>query len=401
MRFWLPTAITVKKRAGFEYLTKKHYFCTIFLKPKNNNMKRILISLIMLTAAFQMAVAQINYSKRLQQGVSYTGRTLALSDGSVRYDWTGTYLQTDFTGGSIAIEVSDTKKTYHNLFIDGKLIRRITIEGERPQRIVLAKGLTRKPHRLCLQRVTEGSGGCTTIHGFYLAQGGTLQQVAPRKRFIEFYGDSYTCGYGTEAAGPKEKFTYETEDFNHAYACLIARYFEADYAAIAHSGMGMVRNYGDKKQTSDYTMLDRQGHLFDNFDTLRYDFQAYKPQLVCIQLGTNDFSRNNTPTVEQYCGNYQKFIENLRKAYGDIPILCILPYSAGAYLQTAFKELAHRMSYDEHVYIAEPMLKVINNPADLGADWHPNTQGQQKIAMKLIPQISNIMGWKLENKVIE
>ena len=59
------------------------------------------------------------------------------------------------------------------------------------------------------------------------------------------------------------------------------------------------------------------------------------------------------------------------------------------------------MSYDEHVYIAEPMLKVINNPADLGADWHPNTQGQQKIAMKLIPQISNIMGWKLENKVIE
>ena len=203
MRFWLPTAITVKKRAGFEYLTKKHYFCTIFLKPKNNNMKRILISLIMLTATFQMAVAQINYSKRLQQGVSYTGRTLALSDGSVRYDWTGTYLQTDFTGGSIAIEVSDTKKTYHNLFIDGKLIRRITIEGERPQRIVLAKGLTRKPHRLCLQRVTEGSGGCTTIHGFYLAQGSTLQQVAPRKRFIEFYGDSYTCGYGTEAAGPK------------------------------------------------------------------------------------------------------------------------------------------------------------------------------------------------------
>lgn len=364
-------------------------------------MKRILASLVILMTIFQMADAQIDYSRRLQQGVSYTGRTLALSDGSVRYDWTGTYLQTDFTGGSIAIEVSDTKKTYHNLYIDGQLIRRITIEGQKPHRIVLADNLTGQSHRLCLQRVTEGSGGCTTVHGFYLVKGGRLQKVAPRNRFIEFYGDSYTCGYGTEAAGPKVKFTYETEDFNHSYACLIARYFDADYAAVAHSGMGMVRNYGDKKQTSEYTMLDRQGHIFDDFDTLRYDFRAYKPQLVCIQLGTNDFSRNNTPTVDQYCGNYQKFIQNLRKAYGNIPVLCILPYSAGAYLQTAFKDLARRMESDKHIYMSEPMLEIINNPADLGADWHPNTQGQQKIAMKLIPQISNIMGWKLEDKVVK
>ena len=31
----------------------------------------------------------------------------------------------------------------------------------------------------------------------------------------------------------------------------------------------------------------------------------------------------------------------------------------------------------------------------MGSDWHPNYQGQAKIAMTLIPQISAIMGWYL------
>lgn len=364
-------------------------------------MKRQILFLALLLTVVSVSATRIDYTHLHRDGVSFTGRTLANVDGSVSYDWTGTYLQTDFTGGAIAIEISETKKTWHNLFIDGRFVRRFAVEGKQPQRIVLADNLSKGTHRLRLQRSTEGSSGITTIHGFYLARGARMQKVAPKERFIEFYGDSYTCGYGTEASGPKEHFSHATEDFNHSYACLIARYFDADYAAVAHSGQGMVRNYGDKSQASKYTMLNRMEHVFDEVDSIDYDFKAYRPQLVCIQLGTNDFSRNNVPTIDGYCGAYKKFITRLRKAYGDVPILCILPYSATTYLQTAFGELQHRMASDRHVYFAEPMLKVINNPKDLGADWHPNIQGQQKIAMKLIPQISNIMGWKLTGKVVE
>lgn len=364
-------------------------------------MKRQLLFIVLLAATIDAAAIRIDYSHPLREGVSYTGRTLTRNDGSVSYDWTGTYLQTDFTGGAIAIEISEKKLTYHNLFIDGQFIRRFAVSGEGPQRIVLADNLTKGKHRLRLQRSTEGSSGMTTVHAFYLARGGSMQRVEPLERFIEFYGDSYTCGYGTEAGGPKEHFSHATEDQNHSYASLIARYFDADYAVIAHSGQGMVRNYGDKNQRSKYTMLQRMEQVFDEVDSIKYDFRAYRPQLVCIQLGTNDFSRNNYPTVDGYCGAYQKFIARLRQEYGDVPILCILPYSAPAYLQTAFTELGRRMASDKHVYLSEPMLQVMRNPQDLGADWHPNVQGQRKIAMKLIPQISLIMNWDMPARPIE
>jgi lysophospholipase L1-like esterase len=351
--------------------------------------------------AIPVMASKIDYSHLLQKGVSFTGRTLTNADGSVSYDWVGVYLQTDFTGGSIVLEASEKGTSYHNVYIDDQFVSRIKISGKEPQRIVLAENLSNKIHRLRLQKITEAYNGCTTIHGFYLSKGGKLSPVAPKKRFIEVFGDSYTCGYGTEASGPKERFKLETEDFDHSFACLIARYFDADYAVEAHSGMGMVRNYGDKKQTSEKNLYTRHTQIFDDYDSTAYDFKAYKPDIVLIQLGTNDFSRNNTPTPDQYVGNYEKMIQSLRSHYGNVPILCILPYSAGTYLQTAFEVLKERMSSDKDVHIAEPMLKIISMKNDLGADFHPNTQGQQKIAMKLIPQISTITGWNLENKVIK
>jgi len=356
---------------------------------------------ILLLLALPVMASKIDYSRLLQKGVTFTGRTLTNSDGSVSYDWVGVYLQTDFTGSSIAIEVSESNTSYHNLYIDGKFVRCLKFSGKEPQRILLAENLSKKVHRLRLQKITEGYNGCTTIHGFYLPKGGKLEPVAPKKRFIEVFGDSYTCGYGTEASGPKEHFKLETEDFDHSFGCLIARYFDADYAVEAHSGMGMVRNYGDKNQTSKTNLFTRHTQVFDDHDSIAYDFKAYKPDIVLIQLGTNDFSRNNTPTPEQYVGNYEKMIKSLRSHYGNIPILCILPYSAGTYLQSTFQVLRDSMAYDKDVHIAEPMLKIISMKEDLGADFHPNIQGQQKIAMKLIPQISTITGWKLEDKVIK
>jgi hypothetical protein len=44
---------------------------------------------------------------------------------------------------------------------------------------------------------------------------------------------------------------------------------------------------------------------------------------------------------------------------------------------------------------------MVTEERDMGADWHPNYQGQCKIAMALIPQISAIMGWELTDKVVK
>ena len=64
-------------------------------------------------------------------------------------------------------------------------------------------------------------------------------------------------------------------------------------------------------------------------------------------------------------------------------------------------EVSRRVSGMKNVYVATEMPGIVSHATDMGADWHPNYQGQRKIAMTLIPRISQIMGWQLENKVVE
>ena len=334
-------------------------------------------------------------------GITYTGRVSTGADGSVSYDWTGVYLQTDFTGGSFAIIASDAGASWHNLFIDGKWVRKLLIEGNTPQRIVLAEKLGKGTHRLKLQKCTEGQYGCTTIHRVKLAINGTLKAVERKQRMIEVYGDSYTCGYGTESDKANDPFKLETENCDKAYGCILARYFDADYALTAHSGQGMVRNWGDVKQRSDVNMSSRFTQLFDDHGTQPYDFSFYTPQLVFINLGTNDFSPVAIPTDEQYVGAYVKMIETIKSHYPAAKVLCITPHSASRYLKAALQLLRERVAGMPDVYMANPLDDMVTVERDMGADWHPNFQGQRKIAMALIPQVSAIMGWELTDKVVE
>ena len=339
-------------------------------------MKRHGLLLCLLVLMLQAMAQKTDYTRLITQGVTYTGRTLAHADGSVSFDWIGVYAQTDFTGGTIAVDMSSTRPCYFNVFIDGEWTQKIFADSLSHQRIVLAEKLGKGTHRLRLQRACEGNG-ITTIHGFYGAKGARLKAVERKSRMIEIFGDSYTCGYGSDSPTQNEHFKIETENVDHAYGCLIARYFDTDYAIQAHSGQGMVRNYGDKKQRSDYSMLDRHTKVYDNDKTVEYDFKAYRPDIVLINLGTNDFSREVTPTPDQYVGNYVKMIKSLRSHYGNVPILCIMPHSARKYLQACFPILRERCYDDKQVYFAEPMLEVLRDGRDYGADGHPNYQGHR------------------------
>ena len=88
--------------------------------------------------------------KRVSAGdknqITFTGRVQHLQDGSVRYDWTGVYMQTRFTGSRIAAVLSDEGTSYHNVFVDGKWIKKIKVSGKEPQTVTLANKLAKGTH---------------------------------------------------------------------------------------------------------------------------------------------------------------------------------------------------------------------------------------------------------------
>ena len=218
--------------------------------------RRLIFAVLALLCAGAVSAQKRTEAPAASSEVRYVGRTQT-NGGDVSFDWSGTCFECRFTGGSLAMRVSDTKKNYYNLTVDGRDAGVVTTFGT-DSVVVLAEKLGRGEHTVRMQKRTEGEQGRTTIHAFLLDRGRRLLPAAPAPgRHIEFIGNSLTCGYGTEGLSKDEPFKPQTENCNKAYACIIARYFGADYTLIAHSGRGAARNYGDKNTTSQNTMADR------------------------------------------------------------------------------------------------------------------------------------------------
>ena len=234
-----------------------------------------------------------------------------------------------------------------------------------------------------------------------MAASGYLQEEPEvRTRHIEFVGNSLTCGYGAEGKDRNEPFRLETENCNLSFSTIIARYFDADYSLIAHSGRGAVRNYGDSVRVSAITMKDKMLQTFDEGSAEQWNFKAYRPDLVVINLGTNDFSLEPQPYRSEFVKAYTQILKQLRQHYGQIPILCIYCCTVPAPVYTFYEEAVSGMN-DRNIYLLKLKEGLFNEVLDYGAVWHPNYSGQRKMAMNIIPFISTVMGWELPEKKVE
>ena len=329
--------------------------------------------------------------------VRYTGRVIKGHDGSVSFDWSGTYAELKFTGGFLAIRVSDSRKSYYNIFINGQRVNVVSTFGK-DSVIVLAAGLKGRYNTAYIQKRSEGEQGKTTIHSIILAGKGDILGYNPgRTRHIEFIGNSLTVGFGTEGKSKDEKFKAETENCDLAFGAIISRYFDADYTLIAHSGWGAARNYGDSLRVSRISMKDKMLQTFDMEPSQLWNFKDYRPDIVVINLGSNDFSTKPHPLKEEFLGCYSIIIDRLRDKYGDVSILCVAPNRGPAfeYLQEFVKVRA-----DKKLFFTAYLQGVYNGDSDLGSVGHPNYNGQQKMAMTLIPYISTATGWPLTGKPV-
>lgn len=330
--------------------------------------------------------------------IEYTGRTLA--EGSdVTYDWSGVYFRVKFNGPYLAMKCSDTQNCWFNLWIDkemGPEADRKFMVGAKDTLVVLAEGLGKGEHEIILQKRTEGEQGRFTVHSF-ISEGEILQADGRKERHIEFIGDSYTCGYGTESGDKNDPFLAETENCNLTYAAICARYFGADFNLVSHSGQGIARNYDDYRPG--YNMPDRYSQTFDESTEKVWNASdaAYTPDVVVIYLCTNDFSTARQPHEDIFAGRYIELLKKIKANYGeDIPILCmasnVTPFSFD------YIRMACMTSGLKNVYCLGLTKGVHNYEDELGASWHPNYQGHIKVASCMIPYVSTLTGWSMEEK---
>ncbi len=263
---------------------------------------------------------KLNYD--LQSEVRYFGRTYN-DKGTYFFNWSSSGFTFSFKGsGAKATIVSSapggSNTAYIKIYVDGVFVKDVALT-KTSEEITLAENLdATKEHTIKIVKRTNARSSSAGVNSITLLDGEKLAPDSAKTRLIEFIGDSLTVGYTTMTDTPSAWST-ATEDSTKTYAEQIANYFDADYMVTAISGRGVVRNTGgdtDKLLPAIYPMLDEY-----NNPGVAYDF-AVQPDVIIINLGTNDASGNNTDlTSEAFRTGLKAFLKDVRKYNPNAEIL--------------------------------------------------------------------------------
>jgi lysophospholipase L1-like esterase len=310
---------------------------------------------------------------------------------SPRFQWSSVSIQARFKGTSVQADLDGGNNNYFEVVVDGQRKPRIaTTSGRR--KVPVVSGLPDAEHDLVLWRRTEANNGSTSqFFGFDLGGGTLLPSTAPAHK-LEVIGDSITCGYGNEGAGPTCDFSYDTENGYLAYGSVAARELDADLYTECWSGKGMYQNYGDDKSET-MPVLYKRTRPTDAASSWTF---AWKPDAVVINLGTNDFSKGDPG--QPFLNAYEAFVADLRTHYPNAYIFLIDgPMMSGDALNTA------RGYLDQVVKVRKDagdtrIQQIAIDPQDqakngIGCNYHPSVATDDVVGKKLAAAIKTTMGW--------
>ena len=285
----------------------------------SKNMQFIKNTLTILLFVFSLATsAQNNNGKKTTY--LYQGRIEKLPNDKAILISSGASVSFSFKGKSckVALQVKDTynKHGYVSVELDGKYIGRLRIDSD--LKFYPINATTNKTHTVTIYKATEAANGGIL---FDKAKATTLLQIQQKnKKKIEFIGNSITCGMGADTkeipCGTGEWF--DQHNAYLAYGPQVSRQLDLDFQLSSVSGIGMYRNWNDEHQ-EEAIMPDVYENLYLNKDTSKpYDF-SFKPDIISIALGTNDFSdgdgkKKRLPfNPEKFVSNYVAFLKMLYK----------------------------------------------------------------------------------------
>ncbi|MDM8158687.1 SGNH/GDSL hydrolase family protein [Labilibaculum sp. K2S] len=328
--------------------------------------------------------------------IHYMGR-VELQNDQARYNWPGVVVSAKFTGSSLGIHIKGGASNYFNVWID-----------DRPEKVLHAVNDTTWWYPECLEKGihyfrlvkrTEADMGMVSFSGICIGENESLlKSDIFQERKLLFIGNSITCGYGAEGKDKSESFNPTTENCEKSYATIIARAFCAQYQLISHSGLGMVRNYGDTQKLSVKIkpMPARLDYLFDGDSTKHYDLSLFYPDAVVVNLGTNDFSTQPFPDEADFIGAGKQLIIKLRNCYPGVKIFCItgpmINEPCYSYTKKIVESIRTEMRTTDVLFLGIPN-DLLNLDSDLGSDWHPSYRGQLKTANHIIPLMSTVLDW--------
>ena len=256
--------------------------------------------------------------------------------------------------------------------IDGEMSYVRLSEAYKDVSITIAEDLDPNNHVIKISKSTDAKNDGIYINS--ISYNGTLTKSEPAEHKIVFLGDSITAGCGVYKSSEENFSKYGITASYFSYANVASDILGADYYSVANGG---------------WSLCNDGWRIYDIYDTFSmhswtklgdYDF-SFKPEVVVINLGTNDRGNTDEADVKAEAKN----IIDLVKAN-----------NANA---TIF--WAYEMMQDDAANIAwikavceENGVHYVALPENVdGWGSHPTVEGQKAAGEKLAEFIAQKMGW--------
>ena len=325
-----------------------------------------------------------------------------LSGSGIEFEFVGTRCEIKIGGDSIAMSddpANETNKARFAIYVNGERVVDEIVRGKSKSYKVID---SETEVRAVVTVIKLSEAAMSSIYISQIDVNGTISPTANKPVFIEFIGDSITCGYGVDDEDENHNFSTATEDVTRAYAYRTAKALDVDYSMVSYSGYGIVSGYtGDGVKNAKELVppyYENPAYTIGDFgkvkpQNLKWDFTTRQPDLILINLGTNDdsYCLEDEEKRAEYCGLYKEFLKTVRKNNPAAKIVCALGIMTER-LCPYVEKIASEYTAETGDGNISTFRFDVQLPEDgYSANWHPTAKTHGKAADKLTAHLKTLI----------
>lgn len=326
----------------------------------------------------------------------------AFSGAGAEFIYTGKKLDITIVGDGASTAGNADNYARVAIYVDGERVIDDMID-EKEKTYTAFESDSEKSVDVQIIKLSECAMSTIGIKPIKLGEGEKIEPAKAKDLKIEFIGDSITCGYGVDDPDKEHHFKTSTEDVTKAYAYKTAQALDADYSMVSISGYGIISGYTDSGKKPEQTIpqyYDKLGFSYNKFADslevagLEWNFDNYKPDIVVINLGTNDMSyAKNELTQAEFEEGYIEFLKQVRSHNPDSYIFCTYGVMGNTLIRN-IKNVCDKYSEEtgdnKVTFFTLPMQD--ENENGIVADWHPSEATHEICAQRAVKTIKETLG---------
>ena len=358
------------------------------------------------------------------ENLSVQGRVTHNKKG-ITFFWTGSVLEFVVSGNELALEIEVPEDDHVLcpwvcLYLNGHLIQRVLLK--RGRQLLPVYDHLNYPDAKTIRLVKDSPAllqnalyeGETLYSVCSIRTDGELSPVPPGKMKIELIGDSITSGeglFGYPGLITEDLWFFTAQNGLH-YGTTIAHALNADLRMVTQAGWGVYIGYTNNPSYNIPSIYERVCGVQTSSSALArgssqaYDFSQWQPDLIIVNLGTNDAAAFANPGyTDPETGCYYKmrkaedgtlFADDLEKIKeGVLAFLSVLrKHNPHAHILWCYGMMGHeieetlrdaiRLSGDPGIsYVSLPDTL----PGEFGSVDHPGIPSHKKTAGILLPAV--------------